>query len=318
LSPPRLDIVVVNWNAGRQLRECIDSIAAARKERFELERVVVVDNASRDGSVDALARGDIPLSVIRNTTNRGFAGACNQGASGSRSEYLLFLNPDTRLFDDSLDVPVGFLEEPAHAAFGVCGLQLVDASGRIHRSCARHPTPRHVANRLLGLDRVAPRPFPSHAMVEWDHAQDREVDHVMGAFLLVRRPLFDALGGFDTRFFVYLEDLDLTLRARRLGQRTMFLARARAYHRSGGTSEQAKAERLCYSLRSRMLYGRKHFGRGAALALDAGTLVVEPVIRLAAAALRLRWREAGETLRGFGLLWRATLRGRNPAAAERA
>ena len=317
MNPPRLDIVVVNWNAGPQLRGCVDSIAEARTERFTLERVVVVDNASRDGSAEALTGAAVPLSLIRNTVNRGFAAACNQGAAGSRSDYLLFLNPDTRLFYDSLDVPVAFLEDPAHARFGICGVQLVDASGRIHRSCARHPTPRHMANRLLGLDRVAPRLFPSHAMAEWDHTQDREVDHVMGAFLLVRRPLFEELGGFDTRFFVYLEDLDLTLRARGLGQRTMFLARVRAYHRSGGTSEQAKAERLYYSLHSRVLYGRKHFGRGAAHALDAGTLLVEPVIRLAAAALRGRWREAGETLRGFGLLWRALIgRGAPASSAE--
>src|SRR5271156_1399355 len=99
---PSLDIIIVNWNAGSQLQQCLDSIRTANFDGFELLRVVVVDNASSDGSADHLPPGNVPLSVIRNTTNRGFAAACNQGAMDSSASYLLFLNPDIVLASDSL------------------------------------------------------------------------------------------------------------------------------------------------------------------------------------------------------------------------
>jgi len=310
---PDLDIVIVNWNAGAQLRECLASVAAAARSGFTLSRVVVVDNASNDRSLEGLDELGLPLTIIANEQNRGFGAACNQGAAGHASTYVLFLNPDTRLYANALTEAVAFLESPGGERFGFCGIQLVDAEGRVHRSCTRHPRPRHFAAALTGLTRLAPGWFPSHFMTEWDHAEDREVDHVMGAFLLVRRSVFEELHGFDERFFVYLEDLDLTLRAKRLGWPAMFLARAQAFHRSGGVSEQAKPARLYYSLHSRMTYGHKHFGRMTARALDVGTLTVEPVIRTLAAVVRGRPRELGETARGFARLWLATLTGQGPA-----
>lgn len=313
MNLPDLDIVIVNWNAGAQLRECLASVASAARDGFVISRVVVVDNGSHDGSIDGLDEGGLPLTVIANDANRGFAAASNRGAAGSASTYLLFLNPDTRLHADSLSVAIAFLENPVNARVGLCGIQLVDAGGRVHRSCARHPRPMHFIAKMTGLNRVAPRLFPSHVMDEWDHLRDRPVDHVMGAFFLVRRALFEKLLGFDERFFVYLEDLDFSLRVKQREFQTVYLAGTRAYHRSGGVSEQAKAARLYYSLHSRMVYGHKHFSLPVALALDAGTLLVEPVIRGVAAILRGRPRELGETARGFTRLWNAILTGRGPA-----
>ncbi len=312
MNLPDLDIVIVNWNSGVQLRECLASVAAAPRNGFKVARVVVVDNGSRDGSIDGLDGLGLPLTTIENGANRGFGAACNQGAAGSASRYLLFLNPDTRLYADSLTVAMAYLEDPVNARVGLCGIQLVDAGGRVHRSCARHPRPRHFVAKMAGLDRVAPGLFPSHVMDEWDHSCDRPVDHVMGAFLLVRRSLFELLHGFDERFFVYLEDLDLSLRAKQEGWQAMYLARARAYHRIGGTSEQAKAARLYYSLHSRMAYGHKHYSFPVAVALDAGTLIVEPVVRGVALILRGRPREIRETARGYVRLWMAVLSGRGP------
>jgi GT2 family glycosyltransferase len=312
LNLPDLDVVLVNWNTGAQLRECLASIAAARHDGFTLARVVVVDNGSGDGSLAGLGEPGLRPTVIQNAVNRGFGAASNQGAAGSTSTYLLFLNPDMRLCPDSLTVPVAFLEDPVNARVGVCGIQLSDADGRTHRSCTRHPRPRHFVVKMTGLDRLAPALVRSHVMEEWDHGSDRPVDHVMGAFLLIRRKLFEELHGFDERFFVYLEDLDLTLRAKQAGWQTMYLARARAYHRSGGASEQAKVARLYYSLHSRMAYGHKHYSLPVALALDAGTLFVEPVVRGIAAILRGRLRELSETARGFARLWIAVLTGRGP------
>ena len=300
MSRPGLDIVIVNWNAGSQLRECLASVAAAGREGFDLARVVVVDNASTDRSLDGIEGSGLPLVVIRNPENRGFGAACNQGASGSGATDLLFLNPDTRVESDALSVPVAFLE--SHPQAGVCGIRLVDDDGTVHRSCARHPRPRHIAARAVGLDRVVPRAFPGLFLEEFAHDRDLVVDHVMGAFLMIRRSLFEELSGFDERFFVYLEDLDLTLRAKERGYETWFLAGTSAYHRGGGTSDQVRAARLAYSLRSRMLYGHKHYAAPVAFGLDALTWLVEPVVRIAASIARGAFREIPETLSGYARL----------------
>jgi hypothetical protein len=298
-----LDIIIVNWNAGKQLRDCLESIVVANRDSFELSRVVVVDNASLDGSVEALDGLDLPLSIIRNFKNRGFAAACNQGAKGSSADYLLFLNPDTRLFKNSLTKPIAFMEQQNNQHVGIVGIQLVDEVGRISRTCARFPTPGRFFSKMLGLDRLFPGFFPSHFMNEWDHSETREVDQVIGAFFLIRRRVFESLGGFDERFFVYFEEVDLSFRAFKSGWKTIYITNTQAYHKGGGTSNQVKAIRLFYSLRSRIQYGYKHFGWLPATFLLIGTLLLEPVSRLVLAAVRGSGKEAVETLNGFLRLW---------------
>jgi N-acetylglucosaminyl-diphospho-decaprenol L-rhamnosyltransferase len=305
-STPLVDVIIVNWNAGAQLTRCLATIRSG-PEGFSIGRVVVVDNASIDGSLDGLEGPGLPLTVIRNPENRGFGAACNQGAADSHADYLLFLNPDTLLESESLICPIAFMEQEANTGVGVCSIRLVGDDGAAARTCTRLPTPAHFTSKMLGLDRLLPKQFPSHFMEEWDHSESRDVEHVMGAFYLIRADLFRQLGGFDERFFVYLEDLDLSLRVQRAGYRIHYLADARAYHKGGGTSEQVKARRLFYSLRSRILYGFKHFNWAAAALLMAGTLVLEPFARLAFAASRRSPSAVKETLGGFAALWSAWL-----------
>lgn len=301
---PLLDIIIINWNSGEQLRQCLASIVSADQDHFTLSRVCVIDNASQDDSLNGIEQYNLPIQVIRNQRNRGFAAACNQGARDSQADYLLFLNPDIKLYRNSLKVPIVFMEQPGNEKVGIAGIQLVDDSGRVARTCARFPTPGRFFSKMLGLDRLFPRLFPSHFMTEWDHRESREVDQVMGAFFLVRRPLFEALGGFDERFFVYFEDLDFSLRAKQAGWRSFYLAETQAYHKGGGISEQIRATRLFYSLRSRILYNYKHFNSWAATGLALGTLLLEPLTRLVWAAVRRSGKEIVETLKGYLMLWK--------------
>jgi GT2 family glycosyltransferase len=140
-------------------------------------------------------------------------------------------------------------------------------------------------------------------MAEWDHKQTRPVDHVIGAFFLVRRELFEALEGFDERFFVYLEDLDFSYRAYQSGWRSVYLGDVQAFHAGGGTSNQIKARRLFYSLRSRLLYSFKHFSWIGASAVLIATLLVEPLSRSVLALLRRSWPGLKETWAAYGMLW---------------
>ncbi|AWK90281.1 glycosyltransferase family 2 protein [Azospirillum thermophilum] len=313
--PPSLTIVTVNWNSGALLRQCVASLPAALTGGFTLERMVVVDNASTDGSADGLETGasaetsaetsEVPLAVLRNPANRGFAAACNQGAAGARSDWLLFLNPDTRLSGTSLAPALSFLEEPASARTGILGIRLVDEAGRTQRACARFPTPGRILAQALGLDRLWPACFPPHFMTDWDHADTRPVDQVMGAFLMIRRDLFERLGGFDERFFVYFDDVDLCLRARQAGWEVVHFAGAEAYHRGGGTTDRVRDLRLFYSLRSRIQFAAKHFGMTGTVLVAAVSLLVEPLARLVHALVARSPRDAGAVLRGTALLWRA-------------
>jgi len=302
---PTLDIIIVNWNAGEQLRACLASLPAAQNGSWRLDRIVVIDNASTDASLEGLEAFDLPLQLLRNRQNRGFAAACNQGAADSRSDYLLFLNPDTVLNADSLAAPLAFMEQPASARIGVCGIQLVDGTGRVARSCARFPGLVVMLAAALGLPRLTGGKVRGLRMDDWAHDENRVVDHVIGACYLIRRRLFAELEGFDERFFVYLEDLDLSWRVRRAGWRIFYLAEARAFHYGGGTSEQVKATRLFYSLSSRILYAFKHLGglRGTLVLL--ATLMLEPVARLIAALGRGDLPAAWQTLNAYYKLWRA-------------
>ena len=281
---PELDIIVINWNSKVQLRQCLESIANARRDGFLLTRVVVIDNASSDGSASDLEGIPLPLHRILNPCNLGFARACNQGARGSTADYLLFLNPDTRLFGSSLTRPLRFMEQDENRHVGICGVQLVDEKGGVARSCSWFPTPGILLAQLLGLSRLFPGRFRSQEMREWDHTDSRRVDQVIGAFFLIRRMVFEQLEGFDERFFVYFEEVDLSYRALQSGWVSFYLADVQAFHKGRGSSDQLKAGRLFYSMRSRILYVFKHFSVPAALVLALGTLTIEPIVRLAALA----------------------------------
>jgi len=298
-----LDIVIVNWNAGRLLYECLESIALADRTGFYLKRVVIVDNASTDSSLSELEKLDLPLHIIHNSINLGFAAACNQGVKNSSADYLLFLNPDIRLFHDSLSKPINFMASTDNKGIGILGIQLIDDKKKVSRSCARFPTPMLFLSRTLGFDILFPSIFKSHFMKDWDHKENKIVNHVIGAFFLVRHALFNELGGFDERFFVYLEDVDFSLRAKELGFDSYYLIEAQAYHKGGGTSEQIKAVRLFYSLRSKLLYSFKHFCLKASISLLLLTLFVEPIMRIFFSVIKLSGKGVLETLKGYALLW---------------
>lgn len=294
---PSLDIVIVNWNAGRWLRDCLESLAAC--DEGDIARVTVVDNASADGSADGLDGLGLPLETIRNSRNVGFAAACNQGAATGASDYLLFLNPDTRLFPDTLGTVVRFMSSAGGAGVGICGVEILDAAGRPTISCSRFPTLRIVFGRMTGLDRLAPRLLPSQHMAPAELAVSRPVDQVIGAFYLVRRHLFTAAGGFDERYFMYFEDVDLALRLRRLGASSYFLKEARAVHVGNVSSKQVRDLRLYYSLRSRLLFARQHWSRRQANVLLALAIAVELPIRLVRALAAGDRAAFVNTIRGY-------------------
>jgi N-acetylglucosaminyl-diphospho-decaprenol L-rhamnosyltransferase len=302
---PKLDIIIVNWNSGLQLYDCLNSVEKADKSALRLNRVVVVDNDSTDYSLGNIESLNLPLEVIRNNQNRGFAVACNQGAKNSIADYLLFLNPDTRLEPDALEKSIGWMEKVENQKIGITGIQLLNESGDVQRSCARFPVCWHFINGIFGLNYIFPKLCLSYHMLDWDHTGSRQVDHVIGAFFLVRNSLFERLNGFDERYFVYLEDLDFSYRSNYLGYRSYYLSNVKSYHKGGGTSEQVKAFRLFQSLRSRILYGYKHFSFYQAVILFLLSILIEPVIRIIWSIIRGSFAEIPETWSAYRMLYSA-------------
>lgn len=301
-----ISVVIVNWNSGGQLAEALSSVALYQSGL--VDSVIVVDNASSDDSLNFLDHWrpeGFDVEVVRNSVNKGFGAACNQGAAFGVSKYILFLNPDARLFEGSLPVPLNFMEAPENSDVGICGVQLIDDRGVVSRTCARFPSFSIFLAQATGLSKLPGHRFLGHGMEEWDHGTDRDVDQLIGAFFFIRREVFDLLGGFDERFFVYFEEVDVSYRARQAGLRSVYLTGAQAFHEGGGTSRQVKAKRLFYSLRSRLLYGFKHFSPAAAWGLVGVTLLVEPLSRTLFALLSGGMENVRNTLRGYKMLWDA-------------
>jgi len=290
-----LDVIIVNWNAGEQLRECVESVI--ENSQSLVRHIIVVDNGSIDGSEKAIK--NIPdVKLILSGNNLGFAKACNVGAQEASSDYLLFLNPDTVLYKDTLPLVLEFMDQPENTGIGICGIRLVDESGVTATSAARFPEINVMAGSILGLAKVIPRWFPRHLMPPDELKESKLVDQVIGAFFLIRKSVFDSCQGFDERFFVYFEEVDLSLRAKQLGYSSYFLSSATAFHKGGGCSDQVKATRLFYSLRSRILYAQKHYELIPNILLILLTMLELP-LRLLRSILKMSLTDVQSTMTAY-------------------
>jgi GT2 family glycosyltransferase len=312
-----LDIVIVDFKAGELLRNCLRSLVEHPPRHAHLDSVVIVDNAPGAQSIRTDEANVLPIRIISNEVNRGFGAGCNQGAREGTAAYILFLNPDTRVTEGALDCALAYLEDRANEKTGIVSVQLLDERGCVTRSCRRFPRPSHYLNRALGLDRISPSRFPNGYMTDWDHRETRVVDQVMGAFFLVRRSVFEALEGFDERFFVYFEEVDLSLRVALAGFHSVHLADAQVYHSGHGTTQRLSAMRLFYSLRSRTQYGRKHFGVAGAVGVVVVSALIEPLARVFTALAGGSVRLASDTWAAYRMYWRWLVSSRTPNVRAR-
>lgn len=295
-----VSVIIVNWNGGDLLRQAVASVIDSARQTALRPEVIIVDNGSIDDSIATI--GDIDgLVILKNQGNHGFGAACNQAAAVATGAYLLFLNPDCKVSPGSIEACIDVLQNDR--TVGAVGVALTADDGSVWRSCHRFPGFWNFFVRLSGLASLLSG-LDDGSMRGWAHDKDRRVDHVIGAFYVVRAAEFRALGGFDERFFVYLEDLDLSKRYSEQGLSCYFLAGHRAYHKGGGLSEKAKAERLFYATRSRILYSFKHFGPAYAWIHLGLTISLEPVARLVRALVTGRATGGRETARAFAMLYR--------------
>jgi len=259
MAPPDLSVCIVNWNTRQDLEEALRSVSASDPE-LDLE-VIVVDNASRDGSA-AMVRQSFPrVTLIESPENLGFARAYNRAASAASGRYLLILNPDTVVQPGALGRLVAFMDShPDAAAAGPC---LLNSDGSLQFSCRRFPRAMVGVLRNTILGRLAPRNrfTRDYLMQDWDHRSTRHVDWVSGAAICIRREAWEQVGGFDEGYYMYSEDMDWCLRAEQAGWKVYYLPDAVIVHRIGRSSDQRPLAMVIQFHRSAVRFYRKHYAQ---------------------------------------------------------
>jgi len=303
---PDVSIIIVSFNTRELTLDCLRSVYEQTGDvTFE---VFVVDNASTDGSAEAIAAAFPQVHLIANHENRGFAAANNQAAQYASGEWLLLLNPDTVVLNRAVDRLVAFARRAVaeDAACGIFGGRTLHGNGQLDPACAwRRPTLWGMFCTSLGLSWLLPKSrwFNAEALPHWARDTVCEVDVVTGCFLLISRALWEQLRGFDPAFFMYGEEVDLCLRARRLGVKCLICPDATIIH-YGGASDAVLARKKVRLLHAKAQLFRRHWSRSAArlgvLLLDlwAGS---RTLAFWAASCLRPRLRPKYETWR---TVWR--------------
>jgi GT2 family glycosyltransferase len=294
-----VDIVIVNWNSGPLLNKCIHSIFNSNNEHY-VNKIYIIDNHSADQSL-AVVLPHQKLQIIQNATNLGFAKACNQGFKLCTAPYVLLLNPDARLLQNTLTDCINYLDE--NKQVDILGCQLLDDEGKVSPSCARFPTPFRLFVDAVGLSKVAPKLFrPAILMTEWNHLESRYVDQVMGAFMFMPTAIFKKAGYFDERFFVYFEELDFSLHIAKMGGKSYYNSEIKAVHTGMGTTEAVKAFRLFLNLRSRLQYAKKNFSFAGYVVVFISTFLIEFFTRLFFLAITGRFNEIKDLIKAYQLL----------------
>jgi GT2 family glycosyltransferase len=257
---PLVSVLVVSYNVREHL---LKALAALKSSSDITTQVLVVDNASSDGSADAVAAQFPNVSVIRSHSNLGFGKASNVGIEGSNGEFVLLLNPDVMVEQRCIRTLADFMI--ANSKVGAVSPKLLRPDGKLDLAARRgFPTPRAAFYRLTLLSRLFPRSrrFNRYNVGYVPEDQVHEIDAGTAACLMVRRSAIDQVGAFDPDYFMYGEDLDLCFRLKQGGWKIFYVPTAVATHVKGASSRQATSAMLREFHRSMWIFHRKHYAAG--------------------------------------------------------
>lgn len=280
-EPATVSVIIVVWNAKRYVIECLESLkehcAAVKSE------VIVVDNASTDGTPELVERRFPEFKLIRNSENLGFARANNIGMLRSTGDYICLVNSDVKFTSDCFTPMLAYFAD--HPEASLLGPRSLWPSGEVRRSTMRFPTVWNQFCRALGLD-VAfkeSRVFGGLLMSDFDHLSTIQVEVLVGWFLIARRRAVERVGLFDPRFFIYGEDVDWCYRFRQAGEKVVFFTDAEAIHYGGASSSNAPLRFTLEHWSANWQYWRKHRGLLGQACFLANSLVYNGLRFIAAA-----------------------------------
>ncbi len=253
-----VSVILVNWNGCALLERALSALFTTTHK--VTMQVIVVDNASSDGSV-AMVRQQFPqTTLLVNSKNVGFARANNQALELVKGRYILLLNTDAFVHEGTVDGMVAFMD--AHPDAGSVGCRLYYEDGTLQRSCFAFPTLATELWSALFLDRLFSRSsyFGKYQMTYWNMNDTRSVDSLMGACLMVRSDVVRRIGLFDEQFFMYSEEIDLCYRIQKEGLKNYYIPQFSAIHLWGGSSRRIRRESFLRLYQSRVKFFRKHYG----------------------------------------------------------
>lgn len=254
----KLSVVIVNYNVKYFIEQCLHSVLTA-VEHLDAE-VFVVDNNSVDGSVEMIVEKFPQVKLICNSDNPGFSKANNQAIRISKGEYVLLLNPDTLVEQDTLKKCVDFMD--AHPDAGGLGIQMIDGKGRFLPESKRGlPTPAVAFYKIFGLSALFPKSkiFGKYHLGFLDKNKTHQVDVLSGAFMMLRKETLDKVGLLDEDFFMYGEDIDLSYRIIKGGYKNYYFPEARIIHYKGESTKKSSINYVFVFYRAMVIFAEKHF-----------------------------------------------------------
>ncbi len=253
-----LSVIIINYNVKYFLEQCLFSVMNAL-QHVDGE-VIVVDNASTDGSRPYLESGFPSVHFVWNEENLGFAKANNQALDMAKGDYVLFLNPDTIVAEDCFEQCISFLQ--SHPDAGAVGVRMVDGRGAFLKESKRaYPSLLTSFFKLTGLSSIFPRSpiFGKYHLGHLDKEKDHDVDVLAGAFMMLRKQVLEKTGGFDERFFMYGEDIDLSYRIQQAGWRNYYFAGTTIIHFKGESTKKGSLNYVRMFYKAMSVFVQKHY-----------------------------------------------------------
>ncbi len=254
----KLSVIIVNYNVEHFLEQCLISVKSAMKNVDG--EVFVVDNNSIDGSVKMVREKFPEVKLIANKENVGFSRANNQAIKKAKGEYILLLNPDTVVEDDTFTKVVRFMDE--HPDAGALGVKMVDGSGNFLPESKRGlPTPEAAFYKMFGISKLFPRSkrFAKYHLGYLDENETHEVEVLAGAFMLIRKEVLDKIGLLDESFFMYGEDIDLSYRIIKAGYKNYYFPETRIIHYKGESTKKSSVNYVIVFYKAMVIFARKHY-----------------------------------------------------------
>ena len=278
-----VSIIIVNWNARKPLHDCLKSIYENGDE-VDYE-IIVVDNASTDGSVEMVKKAWPDVNLIENSENIGFARANNIGIRQSTGPYVCLINPDVIALKDCIRNLVEFMDQNLHV--GMAGPRILNPDRTLQCSCRHFPTIWNNVCQAIGLNYLFPKSalFSEPIMKYWTHDKERKVDVLSGCFWIVRRKAMDEVGLLDEDFFIYGEDIDWCKRFHKAGWDVTFYPGVEAIHYGGASSANAPIKFYLEMEKADLHYWKKHHGKLGA-AVYTMILLLRHTLRMISGALQ--------------------------------
>jgi GT2 family glycosyltransferase len=269
-----LSVIIVSYNVRDYLRQALQSVIAAAGGITH--EIIVIDNHSSDGSADMAAREFPSVRIITSVTNEGFSAGCNRGISASSGEFVLILNPDTVVQPDALAKALHFMK--SHTDAGAAGARMTDGNGRFLPESKRgFPSPLTSLFRFTGMGRLFPRSafFNGYYLGSKPAEVTCRADILTGAFMMIRREALEKTGLFDTRYFMYGEDIDMSWRIRKAGYNNYYLSDVQIIHYKGRSAATDREGSLRHFYGAMKIFADSHLAWGWHIPVKAGVTLLE-------------------------------------------